>query len=241
VVDSQSELVALVLQAVGPWLGALLLALARTMPLVVLVPTFSLAGLPGPVRLGIAVSLGLVAFPVGEAAGLPTLAALLNEAACGIPVALVAAGALWSAAQVGALADDLSGFKGRVSMPGLSEPSTPLSALMGLLASASFLAGGGAARVALALHNAPPLTVRMGVQVAGQLAAGTQVAVAIAAPLVVAGVAVEVLGALVSRLAMPAQLGSVVAPLKSVALLGILAVIFDRVAAVVGMMADVTP
>jgi type III secretory pathway component EscT len=61
------------------------------------------------------------------------------------------------------------------------------------------------------------------------LARGIEVAVAIAAPIVVVSVVVEVGSALVARAAAPAFVQPLLAPLRSVAILAVLAVVFERV------------
>jgi len=205
-----------------------------------LVPTLGMPGAPAVLRLAIAVSLALSTVPLGGRTS-PSLALLLSEVARCTPVAVVAAVALWVAAQTGSLVDELRGVKGRVSLPGLSEPASPLGALLALLASATFFAGGGAARVAMALQSAPALSVSGVVRSAEQLASGVTIAVAVAAPLLVAAIVVEVFGALLSRLASPAQLGSVVSPLKAVVTLGIVAVLFERLAVALGAVASGVP
>jgi hypothetical protein len=66
--------------------------------------------------------------------------------------------------------------------------------------------------------------------VAQAFAGSIEVAFAIAAPLAVASVLLEAASALIARAASPAFVGPVLAPLKSVALLGVLALVFERIA-----------
>ena len=61
------------------------------------------------------------------------------------------------------------------------------------------------------------------------MAGSVELAFAIAAPLAVASVLLETGSALIARAATPAFIGPVLAPLKSVALLGVLALVFERI------------
>jgi flagellar biosynthesis protein FliR len=65
------------------------------------------------------------------------------------------------------------------------------------------------------------------------LTAGITLAVAIAGPLLAASVVIEVAGALVARAASPAQLHLLLAPLRALGLLVMLALSLERMAIVV--------
>jgi hypothetical protein len=113
--------------------------------------------------------------------------------------------------------------------------------LFALLAAIAFLETGGAARVASAL-SMPLLSTRFSwPALSAALAASMGVAFAIAAPLVVAAVLLEAGSALIARAATPAFIGPVLAPLKSVALLGVLALVFERIAELLALLAASAP
>jgi type III secretory pathway component EscT len=209
------------------------LGFARATPAVTLVPAFGLSAVPPQTRLTLGLALGLCIAPAlsGEVGdGGLLLLALGREALIGLPVALLASLSIYVAAMAGGLVDDLRGARESVTLPALPEQLPPVAALFALLASVAFLETGGAARVAGAL-SAPLLATRFSwSNVAQAFAASTELAFAIAAPLAVASVLLETTSSLIARAATPAFVGPVLAPLKSVALLGVLALVFERVA-----------
>jgi type III secretory pathway component EscT len=218
----------------GPELRAWSLAWVRALPIVTIVPAFGLSAVALPIRLGLAAALALAAAPALRpiaADGSPFVVALLREAASGLPVAIGAAAILWAAVMAGGLADDLRGGREAPEVPLLDEPAPPLSALFGLFAAIGFIEVGGVARLAEALA-APEAQVTWAAA-AQRLAACIGIAVAIAAPLLVAALLVEIAGALVARSASPAYVLPLLAPLRSVAVLAVLWVSFDRVAELV--------
>jgi hypothetical protein len=77
--------------------------------------------------------------------------------------------------------------------------------------------------------------------VAAAISGSIGVAFAIAAPLVVAAVLLEAASALIARAATPAFITPVIAPLKSVALLAVLALVFERIAELVAVLAGSAP
>lgn len=209
------------------------LGMARATPAVTLVPAFGLAAVPAPTRLVLALSLGACIAPAlsGQVSveG-PFVVALARESLAGLPVALLAALSMYVAGMAGGLVDDLRGGRESVSLPSLPEPLPPVAALFTLLASVAFLETGGAARVASALA-APNLVGQLTwLAVTKAFARAIELAFALAAPLAVAGVLIETASALIARAATPAFIGPVLAPIKSVALLGILALLFERIA-----------
>jgi len=209
------------------------LGFARAAPAVTLVPAFGLSAVPPPTRLTLGLALGLCIAPAlaGQASsGGPLLLALAREAFVGLPVALLASLSIYVAAMAGGLVDDLRGGRETVTLPALPEQMPPVAVLFSLLSSIAFLETGGAARVANALAS-PLLSARFSwSNVAHAFAGSVELAFAIAAPLAVASVLLEVASALIARSATPAYVGPVLAPLKSVALLGILALVFERIA-----------
>jgi type III secretory pathway component EscT len=209
------------------------LGLARATPAVTLVPAFGLTAVPPQTRLVLGLGLGLCLAPalsgqVSAEGGL--LLALGREALFGLPVALLASLSIYVAAMAGGLVDDLRGARESVTLPSLPEQLPPVAALFALLSSMAFLETGGAARVVSALST-PLLSARFTWPAVAQAFAGSiELAFAIAAPLVVASVLLETGSALVARAATPAFIGPVLAPLKSVVVLGVLALIFERIA-----------
>jgi type III secretory pathway component EscT len=214
-------------------LRAWALGLARATPAVTLVPAFGLTAVPPPTRLALGLALGLCLAPAlsGQVAlngGL--LVGLAREALLGLPVALIAALSIHVAAMAGGLVDDVRGARESVTLPSLPEQLPPVAVLFALLSSMAFLETGGAARVVSALST-PLLAARFSWTAVAQAFAGSvELAFAIAAPLVVASVLLETGSALVARAATPAFIGPVLAPLKSVVLLGVLALVLERVA-----------
>lgn len=209
------------------------LGMARATPAVTLVPAFGLAAVPAPTRLVLALALGACIAPAlapsVDGAG-PLFVALAREAFVGLPVALLAALSIYTAGMAGGLVDDLRGGRESVSLPSLPEQLPPVAALFTLLACIAFLETGGAARVVSALA-APELSGHFSwLAVTRAFARSVELAFSLAAPLAVANVLLETASALFARAATPAFVGPVLAPLKSVALLGILALLLERIA-----------
>jgi len=222
----------------GPDLAPLALAWARALPIVTIVPAFGLAAVALPIRVALAVALAAAAAPGLRPLaldGTPFVVALAREALVGLPVALGAAALLWAAVMAGGLVDTLRGAREAGELPLLDEPGTPLSALFGMLAAIAFLEVGGAARVAAALSD--PGLATPWAEVAARLAASLGIAVAIAAPLVAASLLIEIAGALIARAASPAFVMPLLMPLRSMAVLAVLWVSFDRIAELLVLLA----
>jgi type III secretory pathway component EscT len=219
---------------------AWVLGFARATPAVTLVPAFGLGAVPAPTRLVLGLALGLCIAPALSAevsAGGPLVVALGREALVGLPVALLASLSIYVAAMAGGLVDDLRGARESVTLPALPEQMPPVAALFALLAAIAFLETGGASRVASALSS-PLLSTRFSWPAVTQAFAGSvELAFAIAAPLAVASVLLETGSALIARAATPAFIGPVLAPLKSVALLGVLALVFERISELLTILA----
>lgn len=215
--------------------------MARATPAVTLVPAFGLSAVPAPTRLVLALALGACIAPALGAqvtGSSPFVVALAREAFVGLPVALLAALAIYVAGMAGGLVDDLRGGRETVSLPALPEQLPPVAALFTLLASVAFLETGGAARVAGALA-APELGAQFSwLAVTRAFARSVELAFALAAPLAVASVLLETASALIARAATPAFVGPVLAPVKSVALLGILALVLERLAELLALTSD---
>jgi type III secretory pathway component EscT len=220
------------------------LGFARATPAVTLVPAFGLGAVPPPTRLVLGLSFGLCIAPAltGQVSGDgPLIVALGREALVGLPVALLASLAIYVATMAGGLVDDLRGGRESVTLPALPEQLPPVAVLFGLLASLAFLETGGAARVAAALGS-PLLSARLSWSAVAQAFAGSvDLAFAIAAPLVVASIVLETASALIARAATPAFIGPVLAPLKSVALLGVLALVLERLTELLAIISHSAP
>ena len=207
----------------GVDLGALGLAWARAMPAVTLVPAFGLRALPAPARavmgLGFAACIFPALAPVVTASSQPWPVLALVEVARGLPLAIAAAVPLWAATMAGGVADALRGSQEMPSVPTVEGKATPLGVPLSLLASAIFLATGGPARVlkALALHPVGPH------------------------PLLAAAVVIEIAAALVARAASPAQVHALLAPLRALGTLAVMAIVLERVATALAAAVEATP
>jgi type III secretory pathway component EscT len=220
------------LHAGGIDIGAVGLAWARVMPALVLVPAFGLKTLPLPVRGALGFMLALIIFP-GIDAGLPTelpwALALLGETLRGLPIAIAASVPLWAATMTGGLADQLRGSSETVNSPVALGQTTTLGNLFALLASALFLASGGATRVTLALRKAP-IEANALLRIAQDLTSGIEIAIAVGAPLIAAAIILELGSALITRAATPAQVQALTGPIKALGILFILAFSIDSMA-----------
>jgi type III secretory pathway component EscT len=216
-------------------LSGLGLAWARALPVVTLVPAFGLRAVVGPARpvmaLALAASIVPAVAPLDAVSDRPWLVQALVEAARGVPVALAAAVPLWAATMAGGLADALRGAQEAPDMPTVEGRASPLGVLLSLLACTMFLASGGPSRVALALAHPPSVAAPLQ-GAADALVAGIGLAVALGGPLLAAAVVVEVAAALVTRATAPTQVSAFVAPVRAVALLAIVAIVLERLAAV---------
>lgn len=220
------------------------LAWARVVPALVLVPAFGLAALPVPARvtLGLALSASAVAGlkPVSEVhRAFPF--ELVVQAARGLPVALSAALLLWAASMAGSLVDNLRGDREPSGLPHVEGGSTKSGALMSMLAAIAFLQSGGPGRVAAALGR-PELEFHEPLlRVVTNIAASIELAVAVAAPVVAASVVVQVASALFARSASPAAVGSLLLPLRSVVLLTVFALTFERMVSLLTLLVATPP
>lgn len=219
-------------EAGGLDLARLGLAFARVAPTAALVPAFGLRAFSPAQRAAIGLAFALIVAPaIGPPApGMPWTIALVTELLRGLPIAIAAALPLYVALTVGATIDALRSAPESASLPFFEGRATPLGAVLGLLACTFFFAGGGPARVALALASPPPFEAALAARVARDLAGGITIAVAIASPLVAASVTIEVALALIGRAAAPTPMTALVAPVRSAALLIVAALLFERLA-----------
>ncbi len=211
------------------------LAWARVSPTVVLVPAFGLKALPAPVRGTLSLVMALTIFPalVPIAGGLdesvPWPLRMLAQVVIGLPPALGAAIPLWAATMAGGLADNLRGSQGDVQVPLIEGRTGPSGTLLGLLASTFFLLGGGPSRV-LSLLLAPPVVAGLIQSVAHKLTSSITLALTLGAPILAASFVLELAFALVAKAASPAQLQSLLAPVRGLAVMAVFALVFDRLA-----------
>ena len=239
--------VADVLAHAGIDLAPLGLAWARATPSVVLIPAFGLRAMPAPARAILALAFAACIYPaIGIGPMAPRFSSglyvvsLLTEMARGLPVAFAAAVPLWAATMAGGVADALRASQEQPASPVVEGAATPMGIPLSLLASAIFLATGGPARVvgALALRAAVdhPLLAA-----AEDLVGGITLAVALGGPLLAAAVVIEVAGALVARAASPAQVHTLIAPLRALATLAVTGVVFERLASALARAVQAAP
>lgn len=191
--------------AVAPWARAF----ARVSPTAGLVPALTIRGAPAPLRFALAVGLAApiaAAFPYSPSDG-PLLPILLRDAFAGIPLAIAIATPLWVAAHIGAIADHLRGApEATQAQPPATEGARgPLATLTALLASAAWIASGGATRALLLLKAVAP--ERAGVAAwavaARALADGIRLSLALSAGVLVAAVSLEAAVIAIGRVAAP--------------------------------------
>ena len=234
--------VAEVLAKSGVDLSRLGLAWARVAPTVALVPAFGLRAFPAPARATLGLALALVVapgLPGLTSTGLPWPVALVVEAARGLPIAIGASAALWAATMAGGVIDDLRGARESSSLPNVESGATPLGALLSLLAAIMFLEGGGPTRVLSALGRPDLGFSEPLIGAIANLSGGVEVALAVATPLLVASMVVEVASSLVARAASPAFIQPLLAPLRSIVLLGVTALVLERMLELIALLISV--
>ena len=226
-------------------LAPLGLAWARTMPAVTIVPAFGLRALPAPARAVLGLTFAACIFPAiapidaGTAVPWPILA--LGEVARGLPVAIAAAVPLWAATVAGGVADALRGSQETPSAPTVEGPATPIGVALSMLASAIFLATGGPARVVGALAQPASDAAHPVLAAVNDLVGGITLAVALGGPLLAAAVVIEVAGAIVARSASPAQVQTLIAPLRALATLAVMGVVLQRLAVAIAKAVEGAP
>jgi type III secretory pathway component EscT len=232
------ETLARLLEAGGIDLAAWALAWARVAPVIAIVPAFGLRALSTPVRAAAALLLAAVIIPALRPLAqspLPFPVLLFTELARGTLVAVTAAVPLWAATMSGGVIDALRGQQEGAPVPTVESRATPLGVLFSLLAAVLFLGLGGPSHVVGLLATSPPALQGGAARAAADIAAGIGIAVAMAAPLIAASVVLEIAGALVARAASPAHLHAILAPLRSIALLTLTALLLERIAAFIAL------
>jgi type III secretory pathway component EscT len=215
--------------AAGIDLGALGHAWARVLPIVTVVPAFGLRALPVSARAVLGLALAAALVPGAGALAGGDAVSLVDDVARGLSVAIAAAVPLWAATMAGGMIDALRGTEKTGTAPTVEGHPTLFGVALSILASAIFLEGGGASR-ALAAVARPETASSPVLMAAHDLAAGITLAVALGAPVLVASIVVEVGGALLSKSIAPGQTGGIVAPLRALVLLVVVAVGIDRIA-----------
>lgn len=218
-------------------LAAVGLAWARVMPTVTIVPAFGLKALPTPARGVLGLALAASIYPalvpvVVTARSTPWFLLALEQIVLGLPVALAAAIPLWAATMAGGMVDVLRGANDSAGLAVVEGKASSFGVLLSLFASVVFLATGGAARAASALsrYELPghPLLAA-----AHDIVAGVGLAIAIGGPLLAAAVVLELAFALIARAASPSQVHALLAPLRAMGLLAIVAIVLERLAELV--------
>lgn len=220
------------LERSGVTLSSWLLAWARVLPSVVLIPAFGARFLPPAGRAVLGLSLAVVVTPAMqvESSTTPFVVAFLFEILRGVPVAVSGSVLIWASMMAGGLIDDLRGAS-QASSNLFADASTPLASLLGLFGAVAFFETGGAFRLVQLLSDPEALAERTWLRVVSDLVGSVELALAFAAPMLAATIVWEVAGALVARAAAPAHIQALLAPLRSLAILAVLAVsteaIFD--------------
>lgn len=224
------------LETEGIDLAALGLAWAKAIPAVTLVPAFGLRALPNAARAVLGLALAACVFPALApiaARDVPWAIAAIEQVLSGLPIAIAAAVPLWAATMAGGLVDNLRGAQEGANSAVVEGKPTPLGVPLSLLASTIFLGTGGPARVAAAL--CAPVGDHLAEKISRDLAGGIALAVAIGGPLLAAALILEVTAALIARAASPAQIHALLAPLRALGLLAVIAIVLDRIAAVIAI------
>lgn len=221
------------------------LAWARSIPSLLLVPALGLPGLPLPLRLVFAAVLGAVIAPtLAPSAGTvatvePNLAMIAVELGRGVPVAVGVAVGVWGATMAGNLLDELLGSSSG-SQPPFDDgaPGGPLGVLLALIAAIAFFELGGPARMLTALASAPSLGVADVRTLALALARGIQLAVVLAGPLLALAPFLELLSGLTARAAFAPGQRAALGSLRGLVLFGGAVLLLDRFAAGVVLWLD---
>jgi len=225
--------VTIALAANGVDLAALGIAWARAIPTVVAVPAFGLRALPMPLRFVLGGTIAVAIFPAlapltASRAHEPWIFLAFEEVLRGVPIAIATAVPLWAATMAGGAIDTARGVEDARDSPTVEEGGTQLGVMFSLLACAIFLATGGPARVAssLAVAEFPdhPLLAA-----AHDITTGIAAAVAIAAPILAASIVIDVGVSIAHRAASPSPANAITLPARSLGLLVMLGLVFERI------------
>jgi type III secretory pathway component EscT len=229
--------------SLSAWLPAALLAAARMIPAILLIPGFGRHHLPLQARLALALLVTFLVVPqlTGAAAAIAAVAQgrplgwlvlVVRELAIGVTVGFVASLAFAAVEAAGRLADTARGASmGEVLAAGAPAGESPLGVLYGLLAAVIFLEMGGLPRIIAALAESyQAIPVGAGRDLGTGLAGAAQVvvfasakliaaALGFAAPLLVAALLADVVLGTLGRVAPQLPVYFVGLPVK--ALLGV--------------------
>lgn len=219
------------------------LAWARVSPTIAIVPAFGLRALPTAARgiLGLALAAAIypALIPIAHEGG-PWIVLALGEIVRGLPVAIAAAIPLWAATMAGGLVDTLRGAQDGSGIAVVEGRAGSFGILLSLVASVVFLGTGGPAHVVGSLAKGA-FEPNAAIGIAHALVGGLGLAVAIAAPLLAAAVVLELAFALVARAATPAQVHALLAPLRALGLVAVVAVVLERLSAFMAVAVRTVP
>ncbi len=210
---------------------------AGVVPIVALVPAFLPQGVGAGPRAAVGLSLCVVLLPevVPHGGVAPGWSELVLRFFRGCTLAVSASIAMWTAQMVGALWDELRGARDSGKALLAQAPSGPLGTLVSLFVAMTFLHLGGASLLLgrLAASPLPSRPVVLGV--VENLTAGVSVALALATPLLVTQVLLEVTLALLARAASPVSLSASLAAARAVVLLAVAGLLGERLLSVLAL------
>ena len=140
----------------------------------------------------------------------------------------------------GGVADALARRAGDRDAPTVEGPATPMGVPLSLLAGAIFLGDGRPGAGGRGAGDRRPRRApraRRGDDLVG----GITLAVALGGPLLAAAVVIEVAGALIARAASPAQVHTLIAPLRALGTLAVTAVVLERLAVALAKVVEAAP
>jgi type III secretory pathway component EscT len=217
----------------GPGFAAWGVAWARIAPTVLFVPAFGLGVLPVALRIAIGFSLAVAVapavHPAGALVGPAWPAALLREAAFGIPVAIAASVPVWAATVAGGVADTAIFGRLGAGRRSFARDATPLGTLLGIAVSVVWLRGPGLTEAVTALGRPEPGGAWS--RAVFELAAGLDVGCAVGAPLLVVALLVDLATLVAARESAVLRSPAVARPLRALVVLLGAAALLDRMAA----------
>jgi type III secretion protein T len=245
------------------FIGALLMTQPRIIALCLMIPVFNRQFLPGFLRYGLTLAMGMVAAPLMlqrtpvEGMNLLALVPLvLKEVFVGVVLGFMVAIPFWVFQGLGTLIDQQRGASmGAVLNPAIGEESTPLSVLFSLAFGVFFLIGGGLSLVLAMLYDsfllwdswqwAPAMHAEAIPILLEQLDRLLRLVLLLAAPAVIAMLLAEAGLALASRFTPQLQVFFLAMPIKSgLALLVLVlytATLFEHGTVLLDGMRDILP
>lgn len=219
------------------------IAWAKAAPVIAIVPAFGLKSTPAPMRATMALLLAICVAPAlaTEATGGNYAVQLLVSAAHGIPIAIAAAIPMWTATMTGGVVDSLRGASDTVTISSIEGQPSGSGAILSLITSTIFLGTGGPSRVAMAIAKTSAGTELGFARAALDLTGGIEIAIATAGPVIAASIVLEIGAALIARSSSPTQIHVLLAPLRSLGILAIFALSFDRIARLLALFSQSHP